>query len=100
MGWYGDNSGGETHPVGTKKPNAWGFCDMHGNVWERCRDWYGDYGGDATDPPGPATGASRVLRGGGWDFNARYCRSADRAGFEPGYRHDDLGFRVALAPSH
>ena len=80
--------------------NAWGFYDIHGNVWEWCQDWHGDYGGNSTDPSGPASGDIRVLRGGGWLNGARYCRSARRAGDEPGYRYFNLGFRVALAPSH
>ena len=78
-GWFSGNSDSSTHPVGEKKPNAWGLYDMHGGVYEWCQDWYGDYpSGSATDPTGATSGSFRVLRGGGWSNGARYCRSAYR----------------------
>ena len=86
MGWYDGNSGSETHPVGQKQANAWGFHDMHGNVYEWCGDWYGDYGSATTDPAGPASGGARVLRGGGWCSLGRFCRSAYRSRSSPGER--------------
>jgi formylglycine-generating enzyme required for sulfatase activity len=95
--WYSANSGGQTHPAGQKLPNGWGLYDVYGNVWEWCWDWYGSYpGGSVTDPRGATSGSVRVFRGGGWDDSPRNCRSAYRAGVEPGYRYGNLGFRVAL----
>ena len=97
MGWYIDNSGYETHPVGQKQANAWGFYDMHGNVWEWCNDWFGDYGGDTADPTGSASGDSRVSRGGGWRSQTQGCRSADRNRFSPDFRYRRNGFRLCCS---
>jgi formylglycine-generating enzyme required for sulfatase activity len=94
-GWYDKNSGNTTHPVGQKTPNAWGVYDMHGNVWEWCQDFYEPYKAEAAaDPQGPAQGQYRVLRGGSWFFNPRFCRSAIRFRFVPDLRDFNLGFRV------
>ena len=95
MGWYSDNSGGETHPVGRKAPNAFGLYDMHGNVWEWVADWYGDYpSGAVMDPKGPESGSNRVVRGGSWYGTAGIARSAHRILSPPGRRDDGLGFRL------
>ena len=95
-----DEKGGydEHTTVGSYLPNAWGLYDMHGNVWEWCLDWYqSDLGSDpATDPKGNTAGYWRVLRGGGWNFCASDCRSADRGEIPPGEVYDSGGFRVFL----
>ncbi len=99
--WYWDNSGERTHPVGLKRPNPWGLYDMHGNVWEWCRDWYDQNyysNSPSTDPTGPSTGRFRVARGGGWVSFAGYLRSAIRYSDSPGVRGDGLGFRLLREP--
>jgi formylglycine-generating enzyme required for sulfatase activity len=126
-GWYGDNAGskpidsaekfreakgnikqyalglmanGNTpHPVGRKKPNAWGLYDMHGNLWEWCSDWHGDYPSrDVTDPKGPSVGKERVHRGGCYLVEGIKCRSAARNWDPPGDTYYYLGFRVVMEP--
>jgi formylglycine-generating enzyme required for sulfatase activity len=98
--WHVANSGGKTHSVGEKKPNAWGFHDMHGNVWEWCENRYGGPlpGGRVTDPQGPIMGINRVFRGGAWGIAPVRCRAAYRVWNRPAYRDYTVGLRVALAP--
>jgi formylglycine-generating enzyme required for sulfatase activity len=95
--WYNSNSRHKTHPVGRKKPNAFGLYDMHGNVWEWCSDWYDEYIVDSIiDPTGPSEGCSRILRGGSWFSTLDLCRSANRGWNTPNIRDDDVGFRIVM----
>ncbi|MCC9603773.1 formylglycine-generating enzyme family protein [Stieleria sp. JC731] len=104
--WFKDNASGVSelyaHAVGAKRPNNWGFFDMHGNVWEWCSDLHDDdyyKVSPGIDPMGATKGSSRVNRGGGWILNAKYCRCATRSGINPAWRSSNLGFRLALSPS-
>ena len=98
MGWYNKNSGQQTHPVGSKRPNGFELFDMHGGVWEWVQDWY-----HATYASAPTDGSAwlsdnqyglRVFRGGAWLNDAFLCRSASRLGTKPSTNSYDIGFRV------
>ena len=98
--WFADNSQTETHPVGEKKPNAWGLYDMHGNVSEWCDDHYDKdyYKASATKDPRRLPGYFFSCRGGTWYDKPSECRSAYRDFEEPGHRFELTGFRVACSP--
>jgi formylglycine-generating enzyme required for sulfatase activity len=96
--WYTVNSDGKTHPVGEKKPNAFGLYDMHGNVSEWVEDpWHGNYNGAPSDGSAWVEGGDpswHVLRGSNWVDAPELLRSASRNGFNTGGRRNDFGFRV------
>jgi formylglycine-generating enzyme required for sulfatase activity len=95
--WHQGNSDKRTREVGQKLPNAWGLRDMHGNVWEWCRDAYQLNRVGGTDPEVVASNrVPRVPRGGGWRNTGGDCRSAIRRRSTLDGRYDDVGFRVAL----
>jgi len=101
-GWSSECKGKNpesTMKVGSFPPNPWGLYDMSGNVWEACRDRYANYPRvHVTDPKGPPTGEKKVVRGGSWLINSRYCRSAARAWNGPNNPYANLGFRLVLSP--
>jgi len=103
MGWHRENSASKTHPVGRKKPNAWGLYDMHGNAWEWCLDvWHSSYQGAATDGSAwltedylPRAAIRRVLRGGAWCRLAFELGATYRYRGTSDFRSDGTGFRIA-----
>lgn len=95
--WFKNNSGGEPHAVAQKKANAFDLYDMHGNVWEWCRDYAGSYSPKpSVDPTGPKKGTLRIARGGSWYYPALTARCANRLALPPEMGNYNVGFRLAL----
>jgi formylglycine-generating enzyme required for sulfatase activity len=100
LGWSSDNCVAQTRPVGGKLGNGFGVHDMAGNVWEFVADWYGGYSSmPLTDPTGPATGTTCIVRGGGWDFGGpSFLRASYRSSGLTTSATSGTGFRVARNP--
>ena len=96
IAWYDKNSGDQPHEVGQKRANGFGLFDVLGNVWEWVNDWYDEkyyQGSPSQDPPGPAIGSLRALRGGSWGGGPRFVRVSYRRGGVPAYRDGYVGVR-------
>jgi formylglycine-generating enzyme required for sulfatase activity len=97
--WYRENSSSGPNPVGQKEPTVHGLHDLNGNVWEWVWDWSGDYTAEAqTDPTGPDTGTTRVLRGGSYIDDYRLIRVSVRRELPPDRAVETVGLRLVRGP--
>ncbi len=97
--WYCVNSGNRTHPVGRRRPNELGLCDMSGNVGEWCTDWWAPYeAAELQDPRGPVDGESRIVRGGDWGSVSAGVAVFDRSWYVPTGKTEYYGLRLAMDP--
>ena len=97
VAWVESNSGGKTHPVGTKRPNELGLYDMSGNLWEWCQDWTGHYSSaEQTNPSGPEEGNHRIMRGGSWTYSQTFCRVSRRNYISNTIGVSNCGLRLAM----
>jgi len=99
-GWFTGNAAGNDPPVGAKKPNAWGFYDMHGYLWEWCADsWQADFKDAPVDGSARTIAGAKefVMRSGSWKDKAPETRSASRRGAPADTRGDHIGFRCVVS---
>ena len=95
LGWYNQNSNRKLHKVGLKQFNELEINDLGGNTFEWCWNWYTKYKRDTlNNPKGPASGSSRVIRGGSWKSSQELCRSSARGSINPYEKKDNIGFRL------
>jgi formylglycine-generating enzyme required for sulfatase activity len=101
LAWFDGNSDEQSHPVGQKKPNAWGLYDMYGNVWEWCTDHYDHYDPkEKTNPTGPKSGEVHASRGVSWHEGAGDCYVSKRDWYSADGRLYNLGLRLAIVPQN